>query len=586
MELLKVLAEIQRLAGLKNDVEYELELEKAAKALGMRPGKLDKLVKKARRKSADGADGEKKPPEWKPAEAVHTEKVVGAKLLSELVAAIRRFVDLSTSDALVAALWVLFTWVFEHCAEINAFLHVQSPTPQCGKTTLFKVLKRIARRGWIVARITPSAFTRKMNSERCTLFLDEGDAFLTENESMRNLLDGASDPETANVALSVKAGDEWLPTEFNLYVPIAIASIGPLYGMRTVEDRSITIRLKRATPAALKQLDRGRQRELKAVLDPLAAKCARWATDNLEALKNARPKLPDSVSGREQDKWDLLIAIADRCGGEIPRWARAAMVRLSAAGRKKSASTSEQLLADIRQIFEDRGDDRITSADLCEALTALELRPWKEYGRRRKPITQIQVARLLDFFDIEPGSIRLPEGRTPKGYLRKDFEDAFSAYLTSIYLDPNRHNATTTGGVCENDDFQSATDHPCGVSENGTSPYGENECGGVADQKREYEGVEVKSGGTQAHTNDTDEATNDPGRNGMPFKIIEWMKTCLHHLGHTDGEIGRMTPSQAHEILRAGLQDRGYTEAQIREFTPAQKQAAIFGADPNEEEIF
>ena len=237
----------------------------------MTAGKLDKLVTKQRRKPTQGAAEKqkaalekKKAPEWKPPPVVHLTEVAGAELVPELVAAICRFVHIGAAEALAAALWVLSTWVFDACAEINAFLRIQSATRQCGKTTLVKVLKRIVRSGWILARISPSAFARKLDAERCTLLLDEGDAFLAKNEYMRNLLDGASDPETAVVALSVKTGDDWVPTELNVYVPITIASIGPLRGMETVEDRSISIHLKRATPATLKHLSKGRQRELRA----------------------------------------------------------------------------------------------------------------------------------------------------------------------------------------------------------------------------------------------------------------------------------------------------------------------------------
>jgi hypothetical protein len=66
----------------------------------------------------------------------------------------------------------------------------------------------------------------------------------------------------------------------------------------------------------------------------------------------------------------------------------------------------------------------------------------------------------------------------------------------------------------------------------------------------------------------------------------EWVKVCLRYLKHTDDQIARMPPLQTHAIIRAELRDRGFSDAEIREFTPAQKQAAIFGADPNEEEIF
>ena len=228
-------------------------------------------------------------------------------------------------------LWILFTWVFEYIAETNPYLRIISPAPECGKSTLLKVIKFLARGGWLVSRITASSFTRTMERERRTLLLDEGDAFLHENEIMRNVLDGASDPDTANISLSVKSGDDWIPAEFNVFVPIAIASIAMLRKMQTVESRSIHIHLKRATPAELKQLSKGRRREMKAVLDPLAAKCARWASDNVEVLKGARPDFPDSMSGRDMDKWEPLLAIADAIGGEEGKAARLAAIAASGA---------------------------------------------------------------------------------------------------------------------------------------------------------------------------------------------------------------------------------------------------------------
>ena len=39
------------------------------------------------------------------------------------------------------------------------------------------------------------------------------------------------------------------------------------------------------------------------------------------------------------------------------------------------------------------------------------------------------MARLLKPFRIAPGTIRTPEGGTPKGYHRDAFEDAFTRYL-------------------------------------------------------------------------------------------------------------------------------------------------------------
>jgi hypothetical protein len=396
---------------------------------------------------------------------------------------------LDQAAALTVALWVLFTWVFEQMAETNPYLRIISPTPECGKSTLLKVIQLLSRRGWLVSNITPSAFKRIMQLERRSLLIDEGDAFLHENEIMRNLLDAASDPDTANASLSVKSGDDWAPTEINMFVPIAIASIGVLRKMQTVESRSIQVRLSRATAVELKQLAKGRRRELKAVLEPLAARCARWASDTGVKLKGARPMLPDELFGREQDKWEPLIAIADAISVEAGNTARLTAIAASAASDAADASSSIALLGDIRSLFDEMNSDKLSSKKICALLAAIEGRPWVEYGRAQKPISQNQLAQALKPFAIVPHTIRLSEGSTPKGYERKDFRDAFERYLpdvkdggATVTSDSNRHNATTQRGEGENVDSPTATENACGTIENVRFPNGEKDCGSVADQ--------------------------------------------------------------------------------------------------------
>jgi hypothetical protein len=324
--------------------------------------------------------------QWTPLPQVDGEPVDGEALVKEIITTIKKFVMLDDTAALVAALWILFTWIFEHGAETNSFLRVVSPAPECGKSTLLKVLQKLARSGWIVARITPSAFVRTMDKERRTLLIDEGDAFMADNEVMRNVLDGASDPDIASISLSVKAGDEWVPTELNAFVPIGIASIGSLRGMQTIESRSITIHLKRATAAELKTLSKGRRRELKAALEPLALKCGRWAADNgQKLLQNARPQLPEALNGREQDKWEPLMMIADALGEGCGRLARAAAESMSGQREGAGQTLGILLLPDLKVMF-GGADIRHSSKHICEDLAKLEDRPWREF-RRQGPET-------------------------------------------------------------------------------------------------------------------------------------------------------------------------------------------------------
>jgi len=87
------------------------------------------------------------------------------------------------------------------------------------------------------------------------------------------------------------------------------------------------------------------------------------------------------------------------------------------------------LLRDIRAIFDDRKVDRLSSATLVSELTEIETSPWVEW-KNGKPLTARGLAKLLRPFEIDPNSVRLGD-KTPKGYLRSDFEDAFQRYLSA-----------------------------------------------------------------------------------------------------------------------------------------------------------
>jgi Protein of unknown function (DUF3631) len=64
--------------------------------------------------------------------------------------------------------------------------------------------------------------------------------------------------------------------------------------------------------------------------------------------------------------------------------------------------------------------------DLVAYLVSREDRPWPEWGKTRKPISKVQLARILKPFRISPGTVRLDDGITAKGYHKSAFEDAFA----------------------------------------------------------------------------------------------------------------------------------------------------------------
>jgi hypothetical protein len=301
---------------------------------------------------------------------------------------------------------------------------------------------------------------------------------LRNSEELRGILNSGHTRGLAFVIRTV--GDDHKPRRFSTWGAKAIALIGKLPD--TLADRSIEIPLKRKL--------RGERVERLRHADPetfrnLARRCARWAEDHADQIRAARPSMPDGLHDRAQDNWEPLIAIADIAGGAWPKLAREAALALSGAVDAEGEGIRVQLLADIRDVFEDRSVDRISSGDLVMALVALEERPWAEYSRG-KPLTQAKLARLLRPYGVVSGTKRLPN-RTAKGYLLEQFADAFNRYLPpdtpSSPEDPpfkgsQRHNVS---GARDPGDFENVTAGGCDASENGPEPSCDAGCDGVTD---------------------------------------------------------------------------------------------------------
>jgi hypothetical protein len=130
--------------------------------------------------------------------------------------------------------------------------------------------------------------------------------------------------------------------------------------------------------------------------------------------------------------------------------ARAAAIRLSGDSESAAESAGAQLLRAIKVVFETLGVDRIASENLAEELAKDGDSPWAVYGKMGKPITQRQIAALLDRYGVHPDSIRFPNlGTTKKGYLSSWLQDAFETYLDTFSdpasSDPEHRNAYSHG---------------------------------------------------------------------------------------------------------------------------------------------
>ena len=411
-------AKLSRLAAL-DSISYDQQRQEAANALGIRVGTLDEAVE-ARRPMPDAATGRGVSlPNVDP----WPDSVPGSELLDALTAAVRRHVILNSAATEVVALWVAHTWVadrFQHTPRLG----ITSPTKRCGKSTLLDVLRAMCHRPLKADNISTSGVFRTVEAlAPLTLLLDEADAFLAENDELRGVLNSGFE-RSGEVLRVVEVKGEHQPVRFRTFAPLALAGIGSLPS--TLEDRAVPVSLQRkgARETAMKLRAPG----ARAALAELARKLARWAQDRGPRLPSD-PPVPDAMGDREGDIAIPLLAIADDAGGAWPQRARVALLdvfnkRDTEGGNAEGAGL---LLADLRNLFQNRKTTRLPSADIIAALGDMEERPWPEW-KGGKPITPTQLARALRPFNVRPQNIR--DGTDVfKGYTKDSFTEAWARYL-------------------------------------------------------------------------------------------------------------------------------------------------------------
>jgi len=404
----------ERIAGLAKlcRIEYDRIRVAEADALGIRVSTLDAEVAKLYPSDIGPGLAFTDPEPW-------PETVDGAALLEELHGTIERYVVLPAHAAVALALWILHAWAHD-AFYASPYVLIRSPGKRCGKSTLLTILRSLVRRPLIATSASTAAVYRAIEQYRPTFMLDEVDVWMRENEEMRAVLCGGHTRSTAHVVRVV--GDNHQPQRFSTFCPKVFAGIGGLAD--TLEDRSIILSMKRKRPTDT--VARLREDQYERDMAPTQSRCRRWAEDQLETLRRADPCVPPALNDRAADNWRPLLAIADLAGGVWPSRGREAAIALS--GQTDDEAAGVQLLADIRDIYIKEGCDRLESAVLVESLGAMEERPWAECGKQGKPITAPQLARLLRPFGIAPRNIAIDALRH-KGYLREQFEDAFSRYL-------------------------------------------------------------------------------------------------------------------------------------------------------------
>ena len=353
-----------------------------------------------------------------------TPPVSGSEALARIAEFIKRFVSLGESQAISVALWVAHTHVLD-AAETTPYLNISSAEKQCGKTLLLEVLSLLVAKPWLTGSASKAVLVRKIDAEQPTLLLDESDAAFAGDreyaEALRGVLNSGHGREGV-VSLCVGMGANITFKDFGVFCPKAIAGIGKLPD--TVADRSIPIRMKRRAPN--EAVERFRRRLYQAEAAALREQLILWLAPKVQTLRGAQPELPGSLSDRQQDGCEPLLAIADLAGDSWPSRSRTALVDILRGEAAEDSSVGVRLLTDIWGVFSERRVERMFTGDLLAALCDLDPQ-WLEFSYG-KPLSATSLARLLKGFGISPRKIRVDD-RTASGYFRDWFSDAWERYL-------------------------------------------------------------------------------------------------------------------------------------------------------------
>jgi len=351
----------------------------------------------------------------------------GATLLDTVDGFIGRFVAYPSEAARVAhTLWIAHAHlmdVWESTPRV-AFL---SPEPGSGKSRALEVTEPLVPRPVHAVNTTPAYLFRKVSDEAGppTILYDEIDTVFgpraKDNEDIRGMLN-AGHRRGATAGRCVIRGKTVDTEELPAYCAVALAGLDDLPD--TLMTRSVIVRMRRRAPDEVVEPWRHRRNgpEGESLREQLAA----WADTVRESLIGTWPEMPEGIADRDEDVWEALLAVADAAGGQWPERARRSAVALVAASRNRSPSLGVLLLRDLRAVFSDCGESKMSTEDILDRLTSLDESPWANI--RGVELNARGLAQRLGKYGIASKNVRLGD-RVVRGYASEDLADAWQRYL-------------------------------------------------------------------------------------------------------------------------------------------------------------
>jgi hypothetical protein len=413
-ELLAALAE-------KSGLDYERGRKAAAEELGVRAAAIDSEVR-ARREDQQVA-----PLYGHWVVEPSPEVADGDALLRDIIRRIKRHVIISDDGALVAALWIMLSWVHDEVAVHSPILNINSAEPESGKSTLMGLVAFLMPKCIASVEASEAAIYRAIKRWQPSFAFDEFDSILVDDDKagLRSVINSG---HTRGQGVLRCIGDDKVPELFPTFAPKAVGMVGRKLPPATL-SRCIFVELRRRKKE--ENVEKFEHKDDAGLAD-LRSRLRRWSLDNADTLRDAKPSMPVELQNRREDNRRLQSAIADLCDGVegFGEKARAAAIRIE--GRADSRTIGVRLLADIKKLFDaDPLATCMSSATMVAQLAADAEASWAEFSRG-KPLTQNRLAKMLGgpgTYGIVSRNVTPPGEKQAKGYLRADFEDAWAIYV-------------------------------------------------------------------------------------------------------------------------------------------------------------
>ncbi len=165
----------------------------------------------------------------------------------------------------------------------------------------------------------------RSNAGQPSFCFDEFDSILADDDkaALRSVINSG---HTRGQGVLRCIGDDKVPELFPTFAPKAIGMVGRKLPPATL-SRCIFVELRRRKKD--EHVEKFKHRDDSGLAD-LRRRLRRWAMDNEDTLRDAKPSMPDELQNRRADNWQLQLAIADLCSGaeDFGDKARAAAIKI------------------------------------------------------------------------------------------------------------------------------------------------------------------------------------------------------------------------------------------------------------------